>query len=70
MAQVTPKQVTLFAELVERKEFPEGTDTDALKSQFETLTRKDASSWIDRALSLPNAADADEDGAEPVPAPF
>lgn len=65
----TPKQVELFNELIERKQFPEGTDRAALKQQFGTLSRQTASQWIDRALSLPNAAAEDDSGAN-TPAPF
>ena len=68
-AGVTPKQISLFAELVERKTFPAGTDTAALVTQFGTLTRKTASEWIDKALTLPNATDADDTGAT-TPPPF
>jgi hypothetical protein len=65
----TPKQVQLFGELVERKQFPDGTDTATLTAQFPALTRKNASAWIDRALALPNLPDQDDDG-EDVPPPF
>lgn len=66
---VSTKQITLFAELLERKQFPEGTDAAALAAQFGTLTRKSASEWIDKALALPNASDADDTG-NTAPPPF
>jgi hypothetical protein len=65
----TPKQVQLFGELTERKQFPDNTDLPALTAKFANLTRKNASEWIDRALALPNLPDADDDG-ENVAAPF
>jgi hypothetical protein len=65
----TPKQVQLFGELLERKQFPEGANPDTLSTQFATLSRKNASEWIDRALALPNRED-DDDTSEAVPAPF
>lgn len=66
---VNAKQKDFFANLLERKQFPEGTDAAALTATFATLTRKTASEWIDRALALPNATDADDAGAT-TPAPF
>jgi hypothetical protein len=65
----TPKQVQLFGELVERKQFPAGQDTAKLTAQFANLTRKNASAWIDKALALPNLPDQDDDG-EDAPPPF
>lgn len=66
---VTPKQAELFGELVERKQFPDGTDKAALLTQFSSLSRTAASTWIDKALALPNATPADDEGAN-TPAPF
>jgi hypothetical protein len=66
---VSAKQVNLFGELLDRKQFPAGTDSAALTAQFATLTRKSASEWIDKALLLPNRTDADDGGAD-VPVPF
>jgi len=69
-ASVTPKQVQLFTELLERKQFPESApDAAELMAQFEQLTRANASKWIDNALKLPNADD-DDDSAVHVDAPF
>lgn len=65
----TLKQVALFDELLERKQFPDGTDPERLTGQFATLTRKAASEWIDKALALPNRADEDDTGNS-IPAPF
>ena len=69
MAGVTPKQVALFTELVDRTTFPAGTDTTSLLATFGTLSRKAASEWIDKALTLPNATDAEDTGVN-APAPF
>lgn len=66
---VTTKQINLFGELLDRKQFPVETDADTLKAQFGTLSRKTASDWIDRALLLPNIAEGDDTGAD-TPAPF
>lgn len=67
---VTTKQTTLFAELLDRKQFPAGNDdTEALRAKFATLSRKAASNWIDHALALPNLTEAEDDGAD-IPAPF
>lgn len=65
----TPKQSTLFSELLDRKQFPAKPGAEALKGQFAGLSRKSASEWIDKALALPNVTDADDIGAE-APAPF
>jgi hypothetical protein len=65
----TPKQVQLFGELLERKQFPDGANPEALAAQFQGLTRKNASDWIDKALSLPNLPDTEDTGAN-TPAPF
>lgn len=65
----TPKQSTLFSELLDRKQFPDGIDSEALKGQFANLSRATASNWIDKALALPNATDADDTGSD-APAPF
>lgn len=66
---VTPKQSALFAELLERKQFPDNVDKSALAADFEALSRNAASQWIDKALALPNAQ-ADDDSGANKPAPF
>lgn len=68
-AGVGSKQIEFFNNLLDRKQFPADTDADALRATFATLTRKTASEWIDKALALPNATDADDEGAT-TPAPF
>lgn len=64
----TPKQATLFSELLDRKQFANGADTEALKGQFANLTRASASAWIDKALALPNITEADDNGVDAPPA--
>lgn len=60
-------QIELFRQLTEKRQFPADQNTDDLTAQFATLTTKNASDWIDRALQLPMR---DETGDTPVPAPF
>ena len=66
---VTVKQTALFAELLDRKQFPTGMTAESLTAQFGQLSKKTASEWIDRALALPNRSDEDDTG-ESTPAPF
>lgn len=57
------KQIEFFQELVTRKQWPSGVNTDELKAKFAQLPQAEASRWVDRALELPNG----EDSGTPVP---
>lgn len=65
----TPRQVELFHKLTTDREFPAGTDVDALRTTFATLDSRSASQWIDKAMSLPKVP-SDGDDRQVVPAPF
>lgn len=67
---VTAKQTALFAELLDRKQFPaEAGTSESLTATFSTLTKRAASEWIDKALALPNRTEEDDTGST-TPAPF
>ena len=61
------KQIQFFDNLLDEKQFPGGTDTATLRTQFAALDKSNASSWIEKALKLP---DKGEEASEEVPAPF
>lgn len=60
-------QVKFFDELLTDREFPAGQDANALRGQFQNLSTKSASQWIEKALSLPKR---DESGLPDTPPPF
>jgi hypothetical protein len=53
-ASVSPKQVSFFGKLTREKQFPNGTDLDAIRAQFATLDSASASDWIEKAVELPD----------------
>lgn len=61
------KQIDFFNNLLDEKQFPPGSDTNALRAQFAGLDKASGSNWIEKALKLP---DKGEDATEPVPPPF
>lgn len=64
MAQnATDGQREFFKQLTESKRFPEGSNLEAIRSQFATLDTKNASAWIEKALTLEDKDD------QPVIAP-
>lgn len=60
------KQSELFENLLNEKDFGD-KDINELREQFNELTKKNASEWIERALELD---DKDEEGGEVVNPPF
>ena len=64
----TAKQVELFRKLTEDRDFS-GQDVSGLRERFATLTDRNASQWIERALDLPKRTEGDEASSH-VPAPF
>lgn len=65
----TAKQIELFRKLTEDRDFGPTANAQQLRDQFATLTDRNASAWIERALDLPKKGDAGEEGSH-VPAPF
>ena len=65
----TAKQIELFRKLTEDRDFGPEAQINELRSTFGTLTDRNASAWIERALDLPKRVDADEEASH-VPAPF
>lgn len=61
------KQIQFFDNLLDEKQFPPGTDTAALRAQFATLDKSNASAWVEKALNLP---DKGEEASEAVPPPY
>lgn len=69
MIKVSQQQINFFDELLNEKQFPEGTpDEDTLRSQFCELSKKNGSEWIERAIALPKKDDGDS--GDSVAAPF
>lgn len=58
----TPKQIDFFSQLLTDKEFPTGTNAEALGKQFAGIPDKSASEWIEKAMTLPDKGS--------VPPPF
>jgi hypothetical protein len=52
---VSQNQIEFFEKLTREKQFPAGTDTASLIEQFKALNSGSGSSWIEKALSLPDA---------------
>lgn len=48
------KQKELFDNLLSQKQFPAGTDLDALRSQFANVDTASGSEWIEKAMALPD----------------
>lgn len=66
---VSQQQINFFDELLNEKQFPEdGPSNDELREQFATLSKKNGSEWIEKAISLPKKEDSE--GGEKVAAPF
>lgn len=61
------KQIDFFANLLDEKQFPPGTDIEQLRSQFAGLDKGNGSKWIEKALKLP---DKGEEQHDDVPPPF
>lgn len=66
--RASQQQINFFDELLNEKEFPEGTDADALREKFATLSKRNASEWVEKAIALPKKSDSE--GTEKVEAPF
>jgi hypothetical protein len=63
----TAKQIAFFGELLDDREFPDGTDFNKLRADFAQVSDKSASAWIEKALMLPKRDDSDK---PLVPPPF
>lgn len=61
----TPRQVELFHKLTTDRDFGE-KDVEGLKSQFNSLTVKSASEWIDKAMTLTKLSE-NTDGVNAAP---
>jgi len=68
MIKVSQQQVNFFDELLNEKQFPEGTNENTLREQFAELSKKNGSEWIERAIALDKKDDGE--GGEKVDAPF
>lgn len=66
MPDVTKKQIDLFDKMLSEKDFGDKSP-DILRQQFATLSKSNASEWLERALQLP---DRDESGRPHVPPAF
>lgn len=47
------RQKGFFKELLEQRQFPDGTDNAALLAKFDALSQDAASNWIEKAMELP-----------------
>lgn len=66
---VSQQQINFFDELLNEKQFPsDGPSADELRDQFATLSKKNGSEWIEKAINLPKKEDSE--GTEKVEAPF
>ena len=54
------KQTELFKRLTEQRSFPSEQNVDSLVERFRSLSDKEASRWIERALELPEKGDSGE----------
>lgn len=65
----TPNQIEFFDRLTNDRDLGPLTDMPALKTQFATLTDKNASQWIEAATSRPKRSSQEVDEAAVAP-PF
>jgi hypothetical protein len=67
MIGVSQQQIRFFDELLNEKQFPEGSPSDEeLRTQFAALSKKSGSEWIEKAINLPKKDD-DDSPVEPPP---
>lgn len=62
-------QQTQFSKAVKERQFPAGTDTDALEKQFAELSGPNASEWLERAWELPRKGKNDDGSDKPYVKP-
>lgn len=68
MIKLSQQQVNFFDELLNEKQFPDGSDDAKLRAEFAELSKRNGSEWIEKAMTLPKKDEGDQ-GAS-VPAPF